>query len=358
MKCSQRTAFNKYSSLLLTSALGIDLVVTRMGYPYIAQFISGMLVIFYLINFISLRRAVCSFWSAVVDIFFREISVGGLQKLEPLEDGRAVIFACAPHVNQFIDPLLVMKVVAEATGRHVSFMTAEKSFERNVVGAIMRAVKAIPVVRPDDLERKGAGFITCSGTHVQGYAGTSFSRDFVMGALLVVKTKEGKKTAKVVKVLDDANMELAEPGLKVTCPPPGHCLSRADLEGRKMPRGSSGPYGRVSACFRREIKSLSPAIQCPGPNLLAGEGSGAHHERHDQLRSCFVARLCACSPRRLLGTSPRLHPSSVPDLAQVCRQGPHANCVFLRGSASGNAFPLAGPSLISPPCLPHQQSRT
>ena len=194
-------------------------MLTRLGSPYIGQAVSGVLVFLYLLNFVSLRKAMTSFWSAVMDIFFREISCGGINKLEPLEDGRAVIFACAPHVNQFIDPILVMKAVAESTGRHVSWMAAQKSFDRKAIGAMATALKAIPVVRPDDLERKGEGFITCRGVQVYGHAGTAFTRDFVKGALLVVKTNEGKCTAKVVKVFDDFHMEIAEPGLTVFAPP-------------------------------------------------------------------------------------------------------------------------------------------
>jgi hypothetical protein len=217
---AQSPSLHKYSFLLLTSAVGIDIVLTKLGSPYIGQAVSGILVFLYLLNFVSLRKAMTSFWSAVMDIFFREISVGGINKLEPLEDGRAVIFACAPHVNQFIDPILVMKAVAESTGRHVSWMAAQKSFDRKAIGAMATALKAIPVVRPDDLERKGKGFITCRGVQVYGHAGTAFTRDFVKGALLVVKTNEGKCTAKVVKVFDDFHMEIAEPGLTVVSPPP------------------------------------------------------------------------------------------------------------------------------------------
>ncbi len=39
---------------------------------------------------VSLRRVVCSLWFAVIDLYFREISVGGAHKLESLKDGRSV----------------------------------------------------------------------------------------------------------------------------------------------------------------------------------------------------------------------------------------------------------------------------
>lgn len=64
----------------------------------------------YLLENVSVRKAVCSFWFGMMDLYFREISIGGRHKILPINDGRAVIFACAPHVNQFVDPIVVMKV--------------------------------------------------------------------------------------------------------------------------------------------------------------------------------------------------------------------------------------------------------
>eukprot|EP00286_Rhodomonas_abbreviata_P018751 CAMPEP_0181301546 /NCGR_PEP_ID=MMETSP1101-20121128/7482_1 /TAXON_ID=46948 /ORGANISM="Rhodomonas abbreviata, Strain Caron Lab Isolate" /LENGTH=211 /DNA_ID=CAMNT_0023406859 /DNA_START=405 /DNA_END=1037 /DNA_ORIENTATION=+ len=147
----------------------------------------------------------------MMDVFFREISIGGQHKVTCLDDGRAVIFACAPHVNQFVDPIVVMKVVAQETGRHVSWMTAAKSFNRRVIGDIARAIRAIPVVRPDDNEKKGEGFVTTHGCKVVGHAGTKFESDFQKGSVLVVKGKGSKRSAKVAKVISDFEMELSSP---------------------------------------------------------------------------------------------------------------------------------------------------
>ena len=73
----QSPTLHRYSFLLLTSAVGLDLLVTRLGYPYVGKAMSSIMVMFYLLDFISLRKAVVSFWNAVMDIFFKEISVGG-----------------------------------------------------------------------------------------------------------------------------------------------------------------------------------------------------------------------------------------------------------------------------------------
>ena len=62
----------------------------------LGQAVSAILVFCYLLDHVSVRRVVCSFWFAIMDLFYREISVGGDSKLEPLKDGRAVIFV-SPH---------------------------------------------------------------------------------------------------------------------------------------------------------------------------------------------------------------------------------------------------------------------
>eukprot|EP00281_Chroomonas_sp_CCMP1168_P023676 CAMPEP_0206235776 /NCGR_PEP_ID=MMETSP0047_2-20121206/13344_1 /ASSEMBLY_ACC=CAM_ASM_000192 /TAXON_ID=195065 /ORGANISM="Chroomonas mesostigmatica_cf, Strain CCMP1168" /LENGTH=797 /DNA_ID=CAMNT_0053660031 /DNA_START=59 /DNA_END=2452 /DNA_ORIENTATION=- len=203
--------WHKAGFLLLWVAVGLDLIVSIMGFPIIGQSLSVVCVATYLLFNISFRRVVCSFWFTVIDLFFREISIGGETKLECLKDGRAVIFCVAPHVNQFIDPIVVMKVVAEKTKRNVSWMTAAKSMDRKWIGAFARAMKAIPVVRPEDLTTPGPGFITTKGTHVFGHGGTEFTRYFVKGT--VIKTKIGKEscTGKVLSVTDDSHMTLSAP---------------------------------------------------------------------------------------------------------------------------------------------------
>mmetsp|Transcript_35139 Transcript_35139/g.79980 ORF Transcript_35139/g.79980 Transcript_35139/m.79980 type:complete len:774 (+) Transcript_35139:33-2354(+) len=201
--------WRKYGFIMLWGAVGLDLIISTAGYPMLGQAVSAMLVMFYLLDHVSVRRVVCSFWFAIIDLFFREISVGGDSKLEPLKDGRAVIFVCAPHVNQFLDPIVVMKVVAEQTRRHVSWMVANKSMDRKFIGAFARAMKGIPVDRPDDMETSGPGFVTVEGTAVKGHGGTRFTKNFAKGAVLVIKKGGAKATAKVALVLSDTEMTMA-----------------------------------------------------------------------------------------------------------------------------------------------------
>jgi hypothetical protein len=122
-------------------------------------------------------------------------------------------------------------------------MTAAKSFHRKDIGGFARALKCIPVVRPEDNESKGAGFITTVHTHtpwssygiyppphipnltptsvhththqvgakVKGTGGTRFTQDFAKGSIIVVKNHKeyGKLTGKVSEVISDTEMVLA-----------------------------------------------------------------------------------------------------------------------------------------------------
>jgi hypothetical protein len=49
------------------------------------------------------------------------------------------------------------------------------SLQRKYIGAFARALKGIPVARPEDMERAGPGFVTCVGTDVVGHGGTRFT---------------------------------------------------------------------------------------------------------------------------------------------------------------------------------------
>ena len=91
-------------------------------------------------------------------------------------------------------------------------MTAAKSFHRRDVGGIARAIKAIPVVRPEDSEKKGAGFIVAAGKSVTGSGGTRFTQELTKGSVIIVKHPDfGKLTGKVADVVSDTELVLAGP---------------------------------------------------------------------------------------------------------------------------------------------------
>ena len=81
-------------------------------------------------------------FTVIVDLFFREIhprSSWRIPKKGP------VIFVAAPHANQFIDPLILMRVVRHDAKRRIAFLIAEKSMRRKFIGFAASLVGSVPV---------------------------------------------------------------------------------------------------------------------------------------------------------------------------------------------------------------------
>lgn len=62
---------------------------------------------------------------------------------------------CGNHANQFIDPMMIMA----NTNREISFTMAASSYSKPVVGQLAKALKVIPVHRPEDHKKQGTGKI-------------------------------------------------------------------------------------------------------------------------------------------------------------------------------------------------------
>ncbi|CAG8569802.1 2043_t:CDS:10 [Funneliformis mosseae] len=144
---------------------------------------------------------VVSFFSVVLDIFFREIRPRGSHKV-PKEG--PVIFVAAPHANQFVDPLILMRHCQ----RHVSFLVAEKSMRRKYIGAMARAVHAIPVTRPQDLAQVGKGRIQLLNrktdpTRITGI-GTAFTQQLKVGSRIALPMDHG--SSEVKEILSDTEL--------------------------------------------------------------------------------------------------------------------------------------------------------
>ncbi|KAK9470731.1 uncharacterized protein V1510DRAFT_431893 [Dipodascopsis tothii] len=94
--------------------------------------------------------------AVVFDLFFREIRPRGAFRIP--RHG-PVIFVAAPHANQFIDPIMLMRQIRVEAGRRLSFLVAEASMHRKFVGTVARSVMSIPVSRAQDLSKPGAGVV-------------------------------------------------------------------------------------------------------------------------------------------------------------------------------------------------------
>jgi glycerol-3-phosphate O-acyltransferase/dihydroxyacetone phosphate acyltransferase len=194
--------------ILLWAGVGSAAALNAFGYnPFVAQGTSLVFFSAWALQTLSVRQIVVGFLSTCMEVFFSEVTVRGVHKLE--QDPSPMIFVCAPHCNQFLDPILVMKT----TKREVSFLTAKSSMSRAVIGPLCHAVKVVPVERPQDLAKLVKGVVTLkAGSTTLHGKGTTFTTDFDVGMLVMTSNKHlGKAQARVKEVCSDTQLKLDTP---------------------------------------------------------------------------------------------------------------------------------------------------
>uniref|UniRef100_A0A7S0MEC5 Phospholipid/glycerol acyltransferase domain-containing protein n=1 Tax=Cryptomonas curvata TaxID=233186 RepID=A0A7S0MEC5_9CRYP len=202
----------RYPFVLLWAAFGLDLTLSLSGHIFIGKIALVGFLVLYVFHTVSFRQMLSVSWITCAEIYLSEIAVRGTEKLEKIKDGRGIIFAIGPHVNMFVDPFVIMKVVAEATGRHVSFLTAAVTYKNSLFGAMARGLQCVPIVRPEDVEPVGKGSVTVRGVEVFGHEGTRFMEEFGPGAGIVVKARDGLRLVGTVdKVSGDDYLLLETP---------------------------------------------------------------------------------------------------------------------------------------------------
>ncbi|KAL4921737.1 hypothetical protein BDW62DRAFT_174373 [Aspergillus aurantiobrunneus] len=95
-------------------------------------------------------------FSVLVDLFFREVHPRGSWKVP--RRGPIIIVA-APHANQFVDSLILMRALRNEAHRRISFLIAEKSFRRKFIGLLARNIGTVPVSRAMDMLKPGQGTV-------------------------------------------------------------------------------------------------------------------------------------------------------------------------------------------------------
>ncbi|OGM42716.1 putative glycerol-3-phosphate acyltransferase Sct1 [Aspergillus bombycis] len=95
-------------------------------------------------------------FSVLVDLFFREVHPRGSWKIP--RKGPMILVA-APHANQFVDSLILMRVMRSEARRRISWLIAEKSFRRKFIGLLARSIGTVPVARAMDNMKQGKGTI-------------------------------------------------------------------------------------------------------------------------------------------------------------------------------------------------------
>ncbi|KAI6109842.1 hypothetical protein F5141DRAFT_811233 [Pisolithus sp. B1] len=147
------------------------------------------------------------FWRIITQIFFREIRPRGGFNIP--RDG-PVIFAGAPHSNQFLDPLLLSLEVYRESRRRVHFLTAAKSMKRKAVGFFARQMDSIPVARAVDEAKPGTGLVYLSPDDpclVLG-EGTRFRSEFSPKMQIMLPKSVNSAAAEVLTVISDTELRL------------------------------------------------------------------------------------------------------------------------------------------------------
>ena len=91
------------------------------------------------------------FFHSIISIFFGRVEVIGLDNIP--RDGPCIFVG--NHANQFVDGVMLMATA----GHKVSFLVAEKSWYRPIIGHVAFAMGAVPVARAQDKSVKCKGSV-------------------------------------------------------------------------------------------------------------------------------------------------------------------------------------------------------
>lgn len=146
----------------------------------------------------------------VILIFFREVQP---RSSWHIPSKGPIIFVCAPHHNQFLDPLMVASEARKA-GRRVSFLIAHKSTKRPFIGRFSRMLQSIPVRRAADDAKVGLGYVTVhpSGDPymLQGIR-TQFTKQLEVYGQIVLPKDTEYASVHVAEILSDTEVRLVKP---------------------------------------------------------------------------------------------------------------------------------------------------
>ncbi|KAJ4524985.1 Glycerol-3-phosphate/dihydroxyacetone phosphate acyltransferase [Exophiala dermatitidis] len=152
--------------------------------------------------------------SVLIDLFFREVHPRGAWKIPKKGP---IILVAAPHANQFVDSLILMRIVKTEANRRISYLIAEKSTKRKFIGTLSAAIGAIPVARALDKVKPAQGRIYLPDpdhdpTLVRGI-GTDFTNgDFEVGGLIVLPKVRGQApSTEIAEIISPTEIRLKKP---------------------------------------------------------------------------------------------------------------------------------------------------
>ncbi|KMU82845.1 CTR1 suppressor protein [Coccidioides immitis H538.4] len=150
-----------------------------------------------------------------LNLFFREIHPRAAWRIP--RRGPVIIVA-APHANQFVDSVLLMRIVKHCVNRRVSFLIAEKSMREPYIGAMAGQMGAVPVVRAMDHVKPAQGQIYLPDPEkdpslLRG-KGTDFTSSLFMkgGSIIPLPVdKNGPEQQTIEEILGPEELRLRKP---------------------------------------------------------------------------------------------------------------------------------------------------
>lgn len=147
------------------------------------------------------------FFHSILSIFFRDVTIIGKQNIPVY----GPVLFIGNHANQFIDSVVMLSTCQ----RTISFLIAEKSYNRRIVGDIAWAMGGLPVARSQDSAMEGKGTITfdpnvnekdgCKTKQVLGKH-TFFTQELNLKDKISISGTSYQFT--VLSILDDENLEI------------------------------------------------------------------------------------------------------------------------------------------------------
>mmetsp|Transcript_2766 Transcript_2766/g.8350 ORF Transcript_2766/g.8350 Transcript_2766/m.8350 type:complete len:655 (-) Transcript_2766:53-2017(-) len=194
---------------LLWAAAGTSATLSVYDFgPIFSTFCGSVVAAIWIVSNVTTRMLIVSFLNACVDIFFRQVGIAGAHKLN-ISDG-PLLLAIAPHANQFIDPMILLKTFE----RPVGFLCAAKSMRykrgpSDIIAFFANGLDCVPVERPQDIAKVGPGAIAKvaprgDGTFAVHGAGTAFTQTCKAGDQLLIAAGPCKgASAKLVEITSD-----------------------------------------------------------------------------------------------------------------------------------------------------------
>lgn len=127
------------------------------------------------------------------------------------------MLAATSNGLQFVDPLILMRVVKKETGRRIHFLTAEASMKRKFVGTMAGLTGAVPVGRALDSTRPAQGNIYLpdpvkDACLVRGVNTNFEAPDFQPGGTLVLPKVNGlAASAEIQEIKGPEELRLKRP---------------------------------------------------------------------------------------------------------------------------------------------------